>query len=1492
MKTLLLIILVFTCFTYSQPEWTTMSSGTTKNLNAVWGASANDVYAIGDSGLILHYDGFVWNKINTGITENFYGMIGFSASEIYIVSPVSVYKYDGNTLSIFYNNPGGFAPAIWGSSGNDLFVQNGGFMMHYNGSQWVQQFAYMGFEPLFAMYGSSPTEIYAGGYDGGVYHYKDCNPNNYFWERTTVLPGSFSIKGVWNTGINNAFLVAGPYIYKFTGGLVNGDCFREVWNSETDTTAVVTFKGIWGFSADNLFACGDKFTVIATGSFIYHFNGTSWSEMTTQTANVSHTSVYAIWGSDTANVFAVGEKGLILKYGGAVYETFTVNTTGDQPDLSPGDGLCDIGGQLINGKTPCSLRAALMESNASSSKNLILFDIPGAAPHTIEPTTELPVITDEVVIQGPLNNNVPEIVIDGNNAGDEACGLTINFGTNTNGRKCQIKNLAIINFAKHGIFLNSTYENIIQGCYIGTDINGTNGLGNIADGINIFNSYFNQIGGSGPFNRNIISGNFENGITITGDNANHNTIENNLIGTTPNGMSELANEFNGVLIDQNANNNILKKNIISGNHKDGVRIQGDNVIRTMDNKLIGNKIGTNISGTAAVMNRFNGVYIADAFTTLIGGNNSEDRNIISGNGSSGIFLGGEFCRGTSITGNYIGTTENGMLPLGNNWNGIEIFEGKENFIGGAVSQPGSGFGNLISSNKRNGIYLWAQATNNTIAGNLVGTKSGGLENLGNFKSGIVIENSPGNTVGGNTEIFRNIISGQEQLENNEIKNSGIIIKGSSSVNNIIQNNFIGLDVNGVNPLKNVSGITIQSAPSNIIGGETSNTGNIISGNIDTGVRVVSSSSNKIKGNIIGLDKNGQKVNGIDQNIGVELKSSSENEIGGITSNEKNVISGNFLDGILISGGEKNKIKGNYIGVGLNAQTIRKNGIGIFINESSRNLIGGNEGAGVTNIISGNDQGIWISGGLHSVSNEVSNNIIGSNYNDEDIGNNIGIKIIDAPDTYIGKGNPNFGPLGFDPPLIFFNPNNKILFNEVGIEVSALNSSNQAIHIQKNALAENQLGLRIFDSKNVEIIGNLFLANQRALEGNVDSKILIEDNLFVRQKGTSSSIHLDNSIATIKNNQITQDAGDAIKLENNSTADINYNNIYSNSGFGINNTSPAFMTNAQYNWWGDMNGPGGQGSGSGNPVSSGVDFSNWLPEILAVSVTASADTFFSPSNHGDSVDVYLGNFLNPNDVLNVTFSDNLNWISAPTSFAVALDSTFGVVTNVHFVIPASVSSGTIDRVIINAVSQSNTSHSQTDTFFIEVYQPAITSITVYPDTVSISPGDSIQFSASGYDQHNKNLNFSPQWSAAGGNINSEGWFFSGNQTGNYEVTATDPASQVQGHATVIISITVGVKEKLAKLPTEYELYQNYPNPFNPTTIIRYAVPFASNLKIAVYNILGEQVEKLVDEIKGPGVYEVKWDASTLASGVYIYLIQAESFDKSKSFRNAKKMLLLK
>lgn len=91
------------------------------------------------------------------------------------------------------------------------------------------------------------------------------------------------------------------------------------------------------------------------------------------------------------------------------------------------------------------------------------------------------------------------------------------------------------------------------------------------------------------------------------------------------------------------------------------------------------------------------------------------------------------------------------------------------------------------------------------------------------------------------------------------------------------------------------------------------------------------------------------------------------------------------------------------------------------------------------------------------------------------------------------------------------------------------------------------------------------------------------------------------------------------------------------------------------------------------------------------------------------------------------------------------------------------------------------------------------------------------------------------------------------------------------------------------PEEFKLEQNYPNPFNPSTTIEYQLPEKSRVDIRIYNLLGELVEHLTDDIQQPGLHKVEWKAESYASGIYIYQVYVQGRE-DRLLR--KKMMLVK
>ncbi len=125
----------------------------------------------------------------------------------------------------------------------------------------------------------------------------------------------------------------------------------------------------------------------------------------------------------------------------------------------------------------------------------------------------------------------------------------------------------------------------------------------------------------------------------------------------------------------------------------------------------------------------------------------------------------------------------------------------------------------------------------------------------------------------------------------------------------------------------------------------------------------------------------------------------------------------------------------------------------------------------------------------------------------------------------------------------------------------------------------------------------------------------------------------------------------------------------------------------------------------------------------------------------------------------------------------------------------------------------------------------------------------------------------------------------------EVNLTDSVAVMIGDSGTMVyvardSTVLDVAHEHTARPQGYELSQNYPNPFNPTTVIRYSLMVNSRVTLKIYNVLGQEVATLADDMQSAGYKSVEWDASAFTSGMHFYRIQAGSFVETK------KLILLK
>ncbi len=146
-------------------------------------------------------------------------------------------------------------------------------------------------------------------------------------------------------------------------------------------------------------------------------------------------------------------------------------------------------------------------------------------------------------------------------------------------------------------------------------------------------------------------------------------------------------------------------------------------------------------------------------------------------------------------------------------------------------------------------------------------------------------------------------------------------------------------------------------------------------------------------------------------------------------------------------------------------------------------------------------------------------------------------------------------------------------------------------------------------------------------------------------------------------------------------------------------------------------------------------------------------------------------------------------------------------------------------------------------------------------------------------------FGATWTGAGftGTVSNTLW---GTFVTSGSPCLTGWSAGANGTLVKLNGVVVGINDPSSQIPSEFRLAQNYPNPFNPTTSITFDMPAAGNVELKVYDILGKEVASLVSGNMNAGTHVVPFDASTLASGVYIYKLTSGSFSDSR------KMVLIK
>ncbi len=493
-----------------------------------------------------------------------------------------------------------------------------------------------------------------------------------------------------------------------------------------------------------------------------------------------------------------------------------------------------------NDSGPGSLRQAMLNSNLDVNAKTITFAIPGAGPKTVAPATALPALTQPVVIDGLTQagavSGSPLIFIDG--AGAAGGGLYIGQapGIEMYGNNITLRGVGIGRFSGPGVFILGGANNRVEDSLIGVSLPAVAGAVPNSAGIQVNN------GSNNVLTRNVVSGNSVDGILFVGGSGT--IVSDSRIGTSADGLAAVPNGNDGITLYDGSTNIVVDGNLISGNVQRGIDAQfGATLGRVTGLKIVRNTIGLASDGVTRLPNRAGGVRLDTTEAAAVGA--PGQANVISGNGA-------------------FDTSTPAPCDITAYGPGIQV-------LGTSVVGP-------------------------AIQGNRIGTDVSGEIAVPNVYEGIVL--SGWATIGGSGVGEGNVIAGNGCVAAGA--GTGIAaLDGSGGA--IVRGNTIGLSLSGANLLGNgYSGITVSPANSGsvVIGGTAPGEGNVISGNPQAGVAIYSLGVNPhditIQGNLIGTAADGltAKPNG---GVGVAIGDATHIDV------SANTIAFNGSAGVSVTG---------------------------------------------------------------------------------------------------------------------------------------------------------------------------------------------------------------------------------------------------------------------------------------------------------------------------------------------------------------------------------------------------------------------------------------------------------------------------------------------------------------------------------------------------------------------------------------------------------------
>jgi hypothetical protein len=281
-----------------------------EGFNAVWGSSPSDVFAVGDDGAIVHYNGTTWSPMRSTTSQCLVGVWGSSASDVFAVGNFGVIlHYDGSDWSVMKSGTDWMLTDIWGSSSTDVYVVGQVFgrlagvyiptTLHYDGEDWIETSHFGSVHN--AVWGSSSSDVFFAGEASGFAQYDGAD---WSWPAYYFSSSEVNFFDIWGSSPSDVFGVG------WLGVIAHYDGSEmKPMKSPMHLSLNSRLVGVWGSSHSDVYAVGwggvngKKWS---SGGVILHYDGKKWS---TSSSSAMASAFHGVWGSSSSDVYVVGSQG-------------------------------------------------------------------------------------------------------------------------------------------------------------------------------------------------------------------------------------------------------------------------------------------------------------------------------------------------------------------------------------------------------------------------------------------------------------------------------------------------------------------------------------------------------------------------------------------------------------------------------------------------------------------------------------------------------------------------------------------------------------------------------------------------------------------------------------------------------------------------------------------------------------------------------------------------------------------------------------------------------------------------------------------------------------------------------------------------------------------------------------------------------------------------------------------------------------------------------